>query len=91
MRPMTRARISVRVKAGARRDEFLELREGKLFAYVREPPLEGRANRAVCRLLAKRLGVGPSRVTIARGERAREKVIEVEGMDQATLDAALAP
>lgn len=88
---MTGARISVRVKAGARRGEFLEFRDGKLFAYVREPPIEGRANRAVRRLLARRLGVGPTRVIIVRGERTPEKLIEVEGMDQAALDAALAP
>jgi uncharacterized protein YggU (UPF0235/DUF167 family) len=46
-------------------------------------------DRAVCRLLAKRLSVAPSRVTIVRGAHSREKVIEVDGLDQATVEAAL--
>jgi hypothetical protein len=56
---------------------------------VAAPALEGRANRAVCRLLAKRLGVARSKVTIVQGERSRDKLIQVEGIDQAALDAAL--
>jgi uncharacterized protein YggU (UPF0235/DUF167 family) len=40
-------------------------------------------------LLAKRLGVARSKVTIVQGERSRDKLIQVEGIDQAALDAAL--
>ena len=83
------ARIAVRVQARARRGEIAGLRDGVLVVRVSAPALEGRANRAVCKLLADRLGVAPSDVTIVRGERAREKVIEVRGIDQAAADAAL--
>ena len=58
---------------------------------VAAPAFDGRANRALCRLLAKRLGVGPSSVTIVRGQRSRDKLVQVEGVDQAALDAALRP
>ena len=87
---MAASTISVRVQANARRDEFVGVREGVLVVRVGAPALDGRANRAVSRLLAKRLGVARSAVTIVRGERSRDKVIRVEGVDQATLDAALA-
>ncbi|MCW2971679.1 MAG: hypothetical protein JWO23_2806, partial [Solirubrobacterales bacterium] len=46
---------------------------------VAAPALDGRANRALCRLFADRLGVAHSRVVIVRGHRSREKLIQVEG------------
>lgn len=85
------ATISVRVQARARRDEIAGRRGGVIVVRVSAPALEGRANRAVCRLLAARLGVPPSRITIVRGEHHREKVLRVEGVEQAAADAALAP
>jgi uncharacterized protein YggU (UPF0235/DUF167 family) len=56
---------------------------------VAAPPLDGRANDAVCRLLARALGVRTAALTILRGERARDKVIAIDGVDQATADAAI--
>jgi hypothetical protein len=79
----------VRVRANARRDEFVGVRAGTLLVRIAAPALDGRANRALCRLLAKRVGVPPSSVTIARGQRSRDKLVQIEGVDQAALDAAL--
>jgi len=53
------------------------------------PPLDGRANDGVCRLLADVLGVRRSAVTIVRGDRARDKLVAVEGIDQTAADAAV--
>lgn len=89
MRAMTNAMVSVRVQASAGRNEFAGIREGVQLVRVAAPASEGRANRAVCRLLAKRLGVARSMVTIVQGDRSRDKLIQVEGIDQATLDAEL--
>ena len=88
---MSSAKISVRVQTGARREELVEVRDGVLLVRVSAPALEGRANRALCRLLAKRLGVAPSRVVIERGQHSRMKLVRVDGVDQPTLDAALRP
>ena len=89
MRGVRTATIAVRVRAGANRDEVAGVLDGVLLVRVAAPAHEGRANRALCRLLAERLGIAPSRVVIARGQRSREKLVEVDGIDQATVDRVL--
>ena len=86
---MGKSRISLRVRAGAHRDEIVGVRDGVLLLRVVAPAHDGRANRALRRLLAERLAVAPSRVMIVRGQRSREKLVEVDGIDQATVDRAL--
>jgi hypothetical protein len=86
---MPSAKVAVRTQPNARRDEFVGLREGVLLVRVAAPPLDGRANRGLTRLLAKHVGVPPSSVTILRGHHARDKLVQIEGLDQATVDAAL--
>jgi uncharacterized protein (TIGR00251 family) len=83
------ARLTVRVHAGARRELLDATHPGPLVVRVTAPALEGRANRAVQRLLAKRLGVAPTRLSIVRGEHARDKVIEIEGIGQDELEKLL--
>jgi hypothetical protein len=86
---MADAQITVRLQARARRDELVGMRDGVLVVRVSAPPVEGRANRALCRLIARWAGVAPSRVTIVRGERSREKLIAVQGVDAVALIDAL--
>lgn len=74
-------RIAVRVQARSSRDEIDGEREGAVLVRVKAPPVDGRANVALRRLVAKRLGVAPSRVSVVRGASARDKLIEVEGLD----------
>jgi uncharacterized protein len=83
------ARIAVRVQPRARHDEIVAVREGVLVVRVTAPALEGRANRAVCKLLAERLGTPRTSVTVLRGEHHRDKVLEIRGLAQATVDATL--
>jgi uncharacterized protein len=68
---------------------LIGIEEGVLQARVSAPPVDGKANRALCRLIAKRVGVAPSRVSVIRGQRAREKLVRVEGVDEATLVSRL--
>jgi uncharacterized protein (TIGR00251 family) len=75
----------VRVQPRARRDEIAGEREGRLLVRVTAAPVDGKANQAVRRLLAKRLGVAPGRVAVARGQAGRDKLIAVEGLDDAEL------
>ena len=79
----------VRLQSRARTDELVGFRDDVLLARVSAPPVDGRANRALCRLIARRAGVAASRVTIVRGERSRDKLIGVDGLDQSALHDAL--
>jgi len=83
------ARIEVRLRPRGHADQLLGLEDGVLQVRVAAPPVDGKANKALCRLVAKRLGVAPSRVAIAGGAKSRRKLIEVEGMGEAELRAAL--
>ena len=56
---------------------------------VTAPPVDGKANAALCALVAKRAGVPPSRVEVVRGSTARDKVVRVEGIEPAALREAL--
>ena len=79
----------MRLQPRARRDEVVGERDGVVVIRVSAQPVEGKANSALCRLIAKRAGVAPSRVEIVRGHSAREKVVCVDGVGLAALRAAL--
>lgn len=85
----TEARIAVRLTARAGKDALEGTRDGILKARVSAVPGDGRANRALCRLIAKRVGVAPSRVSVVRGQKSRDKLVRVEGVDGATLEEKL--
>jgi uncharacterized protein len=74
-------RIAVRVQPRARKDEIVGERDGVLVVRVTAPPVEGKANEAVRKLLAKRLGIAPGRVSVVRGAGSRDKLVEIDGMD----------
>lgn len=70
--------IAARVRPGARRSEIDEGEAGVLRISVSAAPEGGRANEAVRRLLARALGIAPSRLTLVRGETARDKLFRVD-------------
>jgi len=78
---MTASRLSVRLTPRAGRDEVIGFQGGVLRVRVKAPPVEGRANEALLRLLAKALGVPRSSLTIVGGRASREKTVAVEGLD----------
>lgn len=85
------AEIQVRLRPRGSRDELMGVRDGVLQARVTAPPVDGRANRALCKLIAKRLGLAPSRVTVVRGEKARDKLLRIDGIGADAARAALDP
>jgi uncharacterized protein len=78
--------LEVKIAPRASRDEIGVVRDGVLGIRVTAPPVDDAANRAVVKLIARRLGVAPSRVRIARGARGRRKRIEIEGVGPEALE-----
>ena len=56
---------------------------------VTAPPVEGRANKALKKLLAELLGISPSQIAIITGQRSREKLVQVSGISRAEIERAL--
>lgn len=73
----TGTEIALRVTPKASRNA-IDMRDGALRAYVTCVPEDGKANAAVQKLLAKTLGIAKSRLTLIRGQTARDKVFRVE-------------
>jgi uncharacterized protein (TIGR00251 family) len=81
--------VQVRLQPRARRNEVVGERGGAVVIRVTAPPVDGKANAALCAFVARAAGVPPSRVTVVRGQTSRDKVVRVEGVDDAALRAAL--
>jgi uncharacterized protein (TIGR00251 family) len=79
----------VRVSPGARRVGVAG-RVGELWKLRVSAPAEGgRANEAVVRLLAETVGVPRRDVALVSGHGAREKVVELEGVERAEVERRL--
>ena len=74
------ARIDIRLTPRGGRDRIDGWDGTLLRVRVAAPPADGRANESMIRLVAKALGVPPSRVTLVSGAQSRTKVVEVEGL-----------
>lgn len=77
---IAKARLTVRITPRASRDEVVGERGGVLMVRVTAPPVDGAANEALVRLLAKALGVPRGGVMIASGATSRTKIVEVAGL-----------
>ena len=77
------ASIQIRLTPRSAKDEIKGLRaDGALRVAVTAPPVEGRANHALVKLLAKELGVKRSCVEIATGHSSQDKRVELVGISR---------
>ena len=73
-------RIDVRVVPGASRTTVIGMRSGRLLVRVTSAPVDGAANVALVRVVAKRLRVGSGSIRVVAGLTSKLKVIEVDGL-----------
>ena len=83
------ATLRVRVSPRASRDEVAGERDGALVVRLTAPPVEGQANAALLRFLARQLGIPASMMSITRGAKGRDKVLLVAGARADDLRASL--
>lgn len=69
--------LEVLLSPRASKDKILGVHNGRLKIGVTAPPVDGKANAALCKFLAKTFKVPPSTVSVIRGQTSREKSVEI--------------
>ena len=77
---MSQEAFEVRVIPRAGREEIAGERDGCVLVRVRAAPVDGKANEAVRRVIATKLGIRLAQVELLRGERSRRKTVRVAGL-----------
>jgi len=85
--PTTRLRL--KVSPGAARTELAGRHGDAWKVRVSAAPERGRANDAVVRLLAGQLGLPRAAVSVVSGHSARDKIVELRGLDLAEAERRL--
>lgn len=74
--------VLIRVKAvpGASRDQIAGLLGDRLKIRIAAPPEDGKANAAICGVLARALDVGVRNIVIEHGSSGPEKLVRAKGV-----------
>lgn len=84
-----KTRLSLKINAGAKRTQFAGRHGDSWKLRIAAPPVDGKANAAIQKFLAKLAGVRASDVTIVSGQTSSTKLIEIEGIDADSLNRAI--
>lgn len=68
----------VKVKPNAKQQKIEELADGSLNVNLKSPPIDGKANEELIKLLAKNFDVPKSSIRIKSGANSRQKLIEID-------------
>lgn len=80
--------LRVRVQPKAARDEVAGLHGDALKVRITAPPTEGKANQHLLKFLAKELAVSKGDVSVARGDKGRDKTLRLAGAPPDAFAAA---
>ncbi|MCL2918180.1 DUF167 family protein YggU [Shewanella litorisediminis] len=70
--------LALYVQPKASRDELVGLHGEELKLAITAPPVDGKANAHICKLLAKAFRVPKGKVSIERGELGRHKLVRIQ-------------
>lgn len=76
----TRCTLAVKAVPNAPRSEVVGWLGDALKIKVHAPALDGRANDALCEFLAAELGLPRRAVTLAHGDKSRQKLVHIAGL-----------
>jgi uncharacterized protein len=93
MNPAPKPTCTLAIKAipNAPRNEVVGWLGETLKVKIHAPPVEGRANEALCEFLADTLGLPPRAVSVLRGDTSRHKLIRIDGLTLTETKSRLAP
>ncbi len=69
--------IEIKVKPGSRESTLTEQSDGSFVARLKSPPVDGKANEELIRLIADQFGVARAEVVIKTGLSARLKRVQI--------------
>jgi uncharacterized protein YggU (UPF0235/DUF167 family) len=84
-----KARLTLKVRAGARQTQFAGRYADAWRLHVAAPPVDGKANDAIIRFLAELTGIPRSAVRIVTGATASTKILELDGISPDLLHRAI--
>ena len=84
-----KTRLTVKARPGARKTAFAGKLGDTWKLQVAAPPVDGKANEAIVKFLAKLAKLPNSSVRIVSGFTSATKIIELEGIDADTLDRVI--
>jgi uncharacterized protein (TIGR00251 family) len=70
-------KIKVKVKPNSRENTVKEISKDYYEVRVTVPPEKGKANERVIKLLSDHLGIAKSRILIEKGQKSKEKIVEI--------------
>ena len=73
--------FSAVIQPRSSKNKICGLHGGSLKIRLTSPPVDGKANKMCVKLLAKQLSIAPSQIIIVSGQKGRNKIIRIEGMD----------
>ena len=82
-------RLAIKVTPNAGRNEITGYKDEVLQVKVAAAPEKGKANKALVNLLAERLGIRKSSISIINGETSRYKVILINGISSEKITKTL--
>ncbi|NMF91087.1 DUF167 domain-containing protein [Aromatoleum petrolei] len=77
--------LTLHIQPGAKKTEFVGLHGEAMKIRLAAPPVDGKANAALCAFLADFCGVPKSAVTLISGETSRAKRVRVDAASAAAL------
>ena len=84
-----RCRLAVKAIPNAPRSELAGWIGEVLKVKIHAPALDGKANQALCDFMAETLGLPRRSVSLVQGDKSRQKLIQIEGLNLADLKARL--
>jgi len=82
--------LRLRIVPNAKRSEVAGPHGGALKLRIAAPALEGRANEELVEFLADKLGLSRRNVSLISGEKSRDKIVAIEGLEESVVRERLA-
>ncbi len=68
----------VKVKPNSKSPKIIEAEDGSLIVHLKSPPIDGKANEELIKVLADKYDIPKSYITIKSGLTSRQKLVEIE-------------